>query len=187
MPTVVCERAHRSAANFRDLTGQRFGKRIVISRAPTPIYRGRRGSSMWNVKCDCGREGTIATSAIKNSTSCGCDESYTKRSGISRRSLVPRKTRANHGHRQRTFGLSPESFEEMKKAQDDSCAVCEKTFERTPHVDHNHACCPGIKSCGNCIRGLLCHHCNAGLGNFKDDYELLLRAVEYLRKHELER
>lgn len=188
MPKGIYKRVYHPAPNFQNLVGLRFGKRVVVSRASTPIYGGKLGSSMWNVRCDCGRESTIQTTAIKNTTSCGCDLEYTKRSGRSRRALVPRKVRANHGHRLRTFGLSPEAFERMKESQENKCAVCNKIFERTPHVDHDHSCCFGKRSCGKCIRGLLCHHCNAGLGNFKDSPELLLKAITYLGNiNELER
>lgn len=31
-------------------------------------------------------------------------------------------------------------------------------------VDHDHACCSGDRSCGQCIRGMLCGSCNMGLG-----------------------
>jgi hypothetical protein len=30
----------------------------------------------------------------------------------------------------------------------------------TWHVDHDHACCPGENTCGQCVRGLLCNFCN---------------------------
>jgi len=31
------------------------------------------------------------------------------------------------------------------------------------------------------FRGMLCHHCNRGLGNFKDKIENLEKAIEYLK------
>lgn len=170
------------AHNFKDLSGQRFGKRIVLSFHSVAIYNGKRGNSLWVVRCDCGKESIIPTSTVKSTTSCGCDESYTVRSGLTRRSTIPLKIRHNHSHRKITFGLSPEDFESMQASQNNACAICRVIFERTPHIDHNHACCVGKKSCGKCIRGLLCHHCNAGLGNFKDTIELLLKAIQYLQK-----
>lgn len=32
-------------------------------------------------------------------------------------------------------------------------------------------------------RGWLCHHCNTGLGSFKDDIDRIRNAVSYLQKH----
>jgi len=42
------------------------------------------------------------------------------------------------------------------------------------HLDHDHE--TGV------FRGWLCHHCNMGLGNFKDSILLLRKAVAYLRR-----
>lgn len=34
-------------------------------------------------------------------------------------------------------------------------------------VDHDHRCCAGGKSCGRCVRGLLCSTCNISLGHYE--------------------
>ena len=47
-------------------------------------------------------------------------------------------------------------------------------LKRELSVDHNHET--------NKIRGLLCHHCNIGLGNFRDSTTLLSVAIEYLER-----
>jgi len=42
------------------------------------------------------------------------------------------------------------------------------------HLDHDHGT--------GAIRGFLCIDCNHGLGKFKDDPAMLLRAIVYLRQ-----
>jgi hypothetical protein len=49
-------------------------------------------------------------------------------------------------------------------------------------IDHDHACCPGAKSCGKCVRGVLCPRCNRALGMLDDDPIRIEKAAEYLRK-----
>jgi hypothetical protein len=83
-------------------------------------------------------------------------------------------------------GCTFEWLESKLKEQDNRCAICKKIFEKTPHIDHDHNCCPSNKrfTCGNCNRDLLCDDCNLGLGRFKDDQIILLSAMEYLKKHQ---
>ncbi|MCT2591142.1 endonuclease VII domain-containing protein [Streptomyces sp. N2-109] len=83
------------------------------------------------------------------------------------------------------YRLSLEAYRAMLAEQGGACAICKvgaPTDIRTNrfHVDHDHACCPGKKSCGKCIRGLLCHACNTALGNFRDDPQRLSTAIAYL-------
>ena len=80
------------------------------------------------------------------------------------------------------YKLTLERYNEMMAAQNYACAVCQKECksERGLAVDHDHSCCPKNKSCGKCIRGLLCINCNRGLGMFQDDPVLLNRAIDYL-------
>lgn len=52
-----------------------------------------------------------------------------------------------------------------------------------PHVDHDHSCCPGERSCGKCVRGVLCNNCNLGLGFLRE--QNIGRAVAYLMRHQL--
>lgn len=49
------------------------------------------------------------------------------------------------------------------------------------HMDHDHSCCDDERSCGKCLRGILCEAHNTGLGKFNDNPELLESAAQYLR------
>jgi hypothetical protein len=84
-------------------------------------------------------------------------------------------------HRLKKYGLTKDACDILLAMQDDKCACCGEPLNGKFTVDHNHACCDSIKTCGKCIRGLLCMNCNAGLGNFKDDVTRLLKAIRYLR------
>lgn len=90
------------------------------------------------------------------------------------------------------FGISLDTYNEMLEQQGGVCAICKQeevmVDKRTNQVrrlavDHDHTCCPSDKSCGKCVRGLLCHKCNTFLGH----YELLKTLVPtfdmYLQRH----
>lgn len=87
----------------------------------------------------------------------------------------------------RAYGLTVEQYQKMLDDQGHVCAICSKPetmLTRRLHVDHDHSCCAQTaKSCGKCIRGLICHGCNTGLGSFNDDLEFLFLSEVYLLKY----
>jgi len=82
------------------------------------------------------------------------------------------------------FGITLEEYVEIYDKQDGRCDICGNEFAsyaknttgiKTLAVDHCHDT--------NKIRGLLCGSCNIGIGMFKDNPDVLNRAIEYLKKH----
>lgn len=84
------------------------------------------------------------------------------------------------------FNLSEAEYEAKFDSQGRRCAICRSDIPKTVQtwsVDHDHACCPGEKTCGECVRGILCRGCNHGLGNFEDSITNLKAAIAYLEKY----
>lgn len=103
-----------------------------------------------------------------------------------RRRILASKKKSRHTTKR--HNISFETYSNMIRM---GCAICgSPDFRgRPPHIDHDHGCCPKpangdqIKSCGKCIRGMLCSNCNTMLGQAKDNINTLLNAVEYLKKY----
>lgn len=81
------------------------------------------------------------------------------------------------------YRITRTEYYNLLDKQAGGCAICGKQCKsgRRLAVDHDHNCCPGKRSCGKCIRGLLCGVCNPGLGYFQDDIDLLEKAINYMR------
>lgn len=81
-------------------------------------------------------------------------------------------------------GMSRQELDDALADVDNRCEVCRAEFtdENPSCVDHDHACCPGQSSCGECIRGFLCRKCNVGIGMLRDDAAVVARALAYLAK-----
>lgn len=88
--------------------------------------------------------------------------------------------RSKAHHRLKRYGITADQFDALLAKQGGACGIC-GTTAATWHVDHDHSCCPTIYTCGKCIRGILCNYCNVGLGNFRDNPDLVERALSYLR------
>lgn len=72
------------------------------------------------------------------------------------------------------YGLTPQEKEAMWLLQYGCCAVCLAPISLEDcHIDHDHQCCLGTKTCGQCIRGLLCRTCNLVIGFAESDPEKL--------------
>jgi hypothetical protein len=89
------------------------------------------------------------------------------------------KSAASEAARRYKYGLSSAEIAELIAEQQGGCALCRTPLSDSFHVDHDHACCPGSKTCGKCVRGVLCRRCNIGLGQFNDDADLLATAAAY--------
>jgi hypothetical protein len=68
------------------------------------------------------------------------------------------------------YGITYDEIQSIKAEQEDSCTICGEITQLV--VDHNH-------TTGQ-VRALLCDLCNRGLGYFRDNPELLMRASNYL-------
>lgn len=78
----------------------------------------------------------------------------------------------------RNYTLTVDEYETLYHQQQGLCKICglpemTKRFKWLS-VDHNHTT--------NTIRGLLCAHCNRGIGSFQEDIQLLQKAIEYLNR-----
>jgi hypothetical protein len=79
------------------------------------------------------------------------------------------------------YGITLDDLELWIDAQGGECRICSSPIDvETARVDHDHACCAGIRSCGECLRGILCDGCNRGIGAFEDNAAALIAAADYL-------
>jgi hypothetical protein len=90
------------------------------------------------------------------------------------RAKVMRKKINRKWHLKLKYGLTLEQYEQLSDEQRGRCGVCGTKAKLV--VDHDH-------TTGK-VRALLCGPCNQGLGQFRDNCDLLRRAASYLEAHE---
>lgn len=71
------------------------------------------------------------------------------------------------------YGITPQQWDDMHKAQEGACAIClsvEKLF-----IDHNHTT--------DIVRELVCQACNFAIGQARENPTILYSMIAYLAKH----
>ena len=130
----------------------------------------RPGSpNRWIVTCKhCGKEHEQVGREIKNNAHYKKCKEYRPHnySGLERWDAIIR----------RTYGITLSEYDEMLEKQGGGCAICGASTDvvsgRRLAIDHCHD--------SNKVRGVLCSSCNQGLGLYKDNPRLLIKAAEYL-------
>lgn len=90
-----------------------------------------------------------------------------------------RQSVAAHGgarryHLRRKYGIDLADFDRLVRWQGGVCAICREAAPE--QVDHDHVT--------GKVRGVLCLNCNAGMGHFADDVDVLEQAANYLKHYE---
>jgi len=76
------------------------------------------------------------------------------------------------------YGITLEYYNHILSSQGGKCAICGSPSNGNRwrlYIDHCH-------KTGK-VRGLLCYNCNFGIGNLKDDEEIIESALNYIRLH----
>jgi hypothetical protein len=85
------------------------------------------------------------------------------------------RRKSNRKYRISSYGLTQDDFNLLLKTQGYTSGMCHEPFAEGQliHVDHDHGCCRvKNRSCGKCVRGLLCHGCNIALGHIEHRYAM---------------
>jgi hypothetical protein len=80
------------------------------------------------------------------------------------------------------YGITVPERQILVDSQNNKCAICKDELEgwgrgwssKSSAVDHCHRT--------GKVRGILCYHCNTGIGQLKESVEILKLAISYLEK-----
>lgn len=73
------------------------------------------------------------------------------------------------------YNMSLDEYQRMYEDQGGCCKICGNTGNLV--VDHKH-------DDTRKVRGLLCIHCNSGIGFFRENIQFMLSAIKYLSSDE---
>ena len=115
-----------SESNLKDLTGQKFGRLIVIKRVENHIKQpSGQIKTKWLCECECGNKTEVTSSELKTgkTQSCGCyhKEKISKPLGESTKERVYRDYKRHAKNKNLLFELSKDEFFELTKQ---NCFYC---------------------------------------------------------------
>lgn len=124
----------------------------------------------------------------------GRPQAYCKKCGIeiatdNRKKLDAKRSpdelaRRRFERRLARYNLTEFQFFAFLEVQQWRCACGDELTVEDLHIDHDHKCCSRKnRSCGKCVRGLLCQNCNIALGNLKDDPDRAIALANYLMQY----
>lgn len=87
---------------------------------------------------------------------------------------------SKHAQIMRKYNLSLERYVSLVQGGCAICGSCDGGNGRGLHIDHDHSCCSGDRSCGACVRGALCHKCNSALGLLDDSPGRMIACADYV-------
>ena len=194
-----------------DLTGQRFGRWVVVSFAGSNRWRG----SLWDVICDCGARRTVLGESLKSgaSVSCGC---WGRTAHGESRKVRARAVEAA-GEKlcsvPECLAGAPQPLSHFHKksgtieGRSNECRTC-CALRRAKNVygvdkrrlmaDQNGRCAndgcrrllkddhkPSVDHChaSGAVRGVLCGNCNTALGLLGESDDRMRGLRDYAAKH----
>jgi hypothetical protein len=161
------------------------------------FFAKQRGDKTYESGTACKHCGSL-TKHVANSSCVKCNIKRNKHKLSNTALMAPYRTpekqaakqtvwRANNPHKHaaqwlrsacRKRGITVESYETMRDAQGNTCAICKLPDERGRLcIDHDHVT--------GKVRGLICRACNLALGYFKDDSARMRTAAKYIEEFKL--
>ncbi len=161
-----CESPHRA----RGLCGGHF----------TQLLKGIELKPIYSPKLDCSVEGCEEPHTAKGYCKIHWRELHTI-DGLTYRQRQREKMLMH------VYQITVDEWDALFESQGHQCAICGTKVpgghkQKQWHTDHDHGCCSGKKTCGQCIRGILCPKCNTTLG-FVEKHPNITRLLAYIGIH----